>query len=1539
MASGRELLARRVGSVRLRDLSDVATTTYADGDIPTYDAASDTFIPTAGGGGSGISDGDKGDITVTSSGTVWTIDNGAVTNAKLASGIDAAKLSGGTVSNAEFDYLNGVTSAIQTQLDAKQPLDSDLTTIAGLPATTDNFIQAKSSAWASRTPTQVTADLIAFVGDSGSGGTKGLVPAPASGDAAANKYLKANGSWDTVSGGGGVSDGDKGDITVSGSGATWTIDNDAVTYAKIQNISAQNRILARKTSGAGDVEECTVSEILDMAGTAAKGDRLVRSTSSWSLLPEEVIDITAAPYSAVGDGVTNNYTVINNAITAAKGTGKPVYIPKGEFYIGTTLTIDDSIIIIGDGEQSILLNDNGNEAIIWDCAWGSEIAISDIQNVTLGTDAVVTRLRIPLNTISGAAGGSHPMTVGKVGKIWSNNECPYVAVMSSTQKNYMGENFTIFATSSDGSYDYIYCHGKLKGTFTTTPKLRMLPQKQCVMKNFAIEANGDIFDNAITSRKDAVRIYGAVDPQIDLIIKSAWRAGINMFSCDGGKVRQETRLLHNNPTAGAYGYGAVANGSTRGLTIEQAQTRAARHGQTTDILKTTAFSDSDYKLNGVPFKVSIPYAKSLGSFGTGIDTHEGAIETHYGEVYVSGDRRNVDTSLASLGTIKGKGFQDRGEGTMVDFLVISDASEGVSLNSQTYPFGRDATTYIGTLILNDVDGFGVEVDCNDQTTAFGQPYSASMAINNGAGYAAGTTTINVDGATGSAVLQAGDFLVIDGHCQRYKVTAQNTASSGAFSSVTIRPGLQAAVADNAVVKAWPNQSRVVINNLVARNVGKVDSTIKAVVVLEDNASVVINNLIAHDLREVVEMATTSAGDMTECYINGGRASKMGTSTTDEPFVLRSNSICSVSDFVVDYGEGATTRSVFRGKTSGNSLLTLNNLTVIPVADTTPPSICYSNTSGHNMAIRFGSINCSNANLPIFDADSGGVCSIKPVARIPQKLIYPSDTGDASVTVNAGIGNGWTRYAAAITADRTVTMAKFADTVAGSKPYDGQVHKVSRESTATGAFNVLVKSGAAGTTIATLSSVDQYCEVIWDETGGEWRLLSLTTNGSGSGVSDGDKGDITVSGSGSTWTIDNGVVTYAKIQDVSATSRIMGRITAGAGDMEELTGAQTTSLLSNFVGDSGSGGTKGLVPAPASGDATKYLKGDGTWAAVATLSDGDKGDITVSSSGTVWTVDNDSITYAKLQNISATSRFLGRITAGAGDAEELTGTQATSLLDNMVGDSGSGGTKGLAPAPASGDAAAGKFLKADGTWAVPSGGGGVSDGDKGDITVSSSGTAWTIDNDVVTYAKMQNVSATSRILGRITSGAGDVEELTGTQTTTLLDAFVGDSGSGGTKGVVPAPASGDAGKVLTGDGTFEYRLFDLAIHAAGNSNLTYTSMSAAVSFLNGDYRTKTKLDLTNFTQCRIVIQMRGTAGAAGSKLIARYRTTDSTTASDFSDIGTSEVSATIDANNTITTSSWINLASGAKADVFVVVVGSGGDGATSPTIGSIHLQFR
>ena len=89
-------------------------------------------------------------------------------------------------------------------------------------------------------------------------------------------------------------------------------------------------------------------------------------------------------------------------------------------------------------------------------------------------------------------------------------------------------------------------------------------------------------------------------------------------------------------------------------------------------------------------------------------------------------------------------------------------------------------------------------------------------------------------------------------------------------------------------------------------------------------------------------------------------------------------------------------------------------------------------------------------------------------------------------------------------------------------------------------------------------------------------------------------------------------------------------------------------------------------------------------------------------GTVATggITNSAVTYAKIQNVTATSRFLGRISAGAGVVEELTGTQATSLLDLF---STTTTTKGVVPG--SNGVGATFFLRADGTWGVPAGGGG------------------------------------------------------------------------------------------------------------------------------------------------------------------------------------------------------------------------------------------
>lgn len=58
-----------------------------------------------------------------------------------------------------FDAVNTDLNALDTRVDAKQPSDSDLTTIAAIAPADDDFIQRKSGAWVKRTIAQVKTDL------------------------------------------------------------------------------------------------------------------------------------------------------------------------------------------------------------------------------------------------------------------------------------------------------------------------------------------------------------------------------------------------------------------------------------------------------------------------------------------------------------------------------------------------------------------------------------------------------------------------------------------------------------------------------------------------------------------------------------------------------------------------------------------------------------------------------------------------------------------------------------------------------------------------------------------------------------------------------------------------------------------------------------------------------------------------------------------------------------------------------------------------------------------------------------------------------------------------------------------------------------------------------------------------------------------------------------------------------------------------------------------------------------------------------------
>lgn len=122
------------------------------------------------------------------------------------------------------------------------------------------------------------------------------------------------------------------------------------------------------------------------------------------------------------------------------------------------------------------------------------------------------------------------------------------------------------------------------------------------------------------------------------------------------------------------------------------------------------------------------------------------------------------------------------------------------------------------------------------------------------------------------------------------------------------------------------------------------------------------------------------------------------------------------------------------------------------------------------------------------------------------------------------------------------------------------------------------------------------------------------------------------------------------------------------------------------------GANSTVTISASGDAADLTSGTLPAARMPALT----GDVTTTVGTVSTSIIAGAVTNAKLADVP-TATFKGRTTAGTGDPEDLTATQATALLNLF-----SSTLKGLVPLSGGGTT---NFLRADGTWAAPLGGGG------------------------------------------------------------------------------------------------------------------------------------------------------------------------------------------------------------------------------------------
>lgn len=131
-----------------------------------------------------------------------------------------------------------------------------------------------------------------------------------------------------------------------------------------------------------------------------------------------------------------------------------------------------------------------------------------------------------------------------------------------------------------------------------------------------------------------------------------------------------------------------------------------------------------------------------------------------------------------------------------------------------------------------------------------------------------------------------------------------------------------------------------------------------------------------------------------------------------------------------------------------------------------------------------------------------------------------------------------------------------------------------------------------------------------------------------------------------------------------------------------------------------------------------------------------------------------------------------------------------------------------------------------------------------------------------------------------------------------------------------------------------------IYTNAGAFASWASMPATESIFLGAARWNqvARADLSGYTQCRLCLVV-GTAGFSTAKIIAKYAAAFSTSLGPYANLGVAEVSVGLATGNSYAASAWVDLAPGAKADVHLILTGSGGNGSVSPTLGNISLQFR
>jgi hypothetical protein len=376
----------------LEELHDVLVTAVANRDFLSYDSST----------------------------TVWR--NRQLFDSTAPAALGASATAGVSITAARVDHVH--VRPTLDQLDISGAAQGDIlyrsaTSWARLPAATAGYILQTNGAAANPSWAQNT-------GGSGAPTDAEYIVASANGSLSAERVISNSTSVTVNFATGGQVSLERaaltGDVTASQNSNATTIANDAVSNAKLANM-VQSTIKARVTASTGDPEDATLTQVLDLVGSATYGDILYRDSSSWARLPAgtsgnylKTQGAGAAPtwatVSASGGGSTNLWLAASQWIPrTTTGAG----IDSREL---TTNNYDELLFDAGTAEFAqalVVMPSNYNNGTLtarfyWtgsgaldttdDVVWGFQgvaVANDDALGVSMGTAVTVADTVITIN--------------------------------------------------------------------------------------------------------------------------------------------------------------------------------------------------------------------------------------------------------------------------------------------------------------------------------------------------------------------------------------------------------------------------------------------------------------------------------------------------------------------------------------------------------------------------------------------------------------------------------------------------------------------------------------------------------------------------------------------------------------------------------------------------------------------------------------------------------------------------------------------------------------------------------------------------------------------------------------------------------------------------------------------------------------------------------------------------------------------------------------------------------------------------------------